>query len=165
MQNESLNIIFYHGEFDSLKLNSLELSLLDYLDANDFPKNIKSRLKWVFLEMISNIQNHAEKKADCYSSIEFKFNKKNEEFIIISENCLKTLQAKYLQANISRLNNMSSDDLQNKYLKVMENADEKTAHAGLGLIGIARKSDNIVSEIKSVNDNISKIKIQVSINL
>jgi hypothetical protein len=104
--------------------------------------SVVKRIVNVLIEILQNILNHGV-DFNIVDSQSFRFSlyKIKEDYIIQTENLLKTSKVKDLVRKLNSYLSLSDKDLADTYRKTLDNGDFTIkGGAGLGLINIVRKS-------------------------
>ena len=140
----------YSGVFtDSMTDMIIELSEA-YLEANEQLGKLKKKTSFLVAECFQNVVRHGTKEAevvhDSDSSESFILRFKNKACYIASENTLPNQQITALKAKLLEINKHEKQELKGLYKKILEEGEfSDKGGAGLGLIEMARKTENKLS--------------------
>ena len=138
----------YQGEIASDRINSILEEIEDKFI--DFSTNIKLKKKIynIIVESLQNLFHHSDLVPDdlietygnTYGMIVIK--KEDDNFLITVGNFISSEKVKFLTEKIEKIKSLSSEELKSMY-KFILNYQKLSAKGGggLGLIDIARKSD------------------------
>jgi hypothetical protein len=150
---EQMNFL-YTGDFTDahtpvfIELNDLQFSAYDEIKISH------RRAGFLIAECFQNIiRHHNTSHRDSY----FHVNIKHGVFSIVSGNRLQNKHIPSLKAQLEQLNALTSEELKEVYRKVLLNGEmTDKGGAGLGLIEMARKSENKLSfSFSEIDDHTS----------
>jgi Family of unknown function (DUF6272) len=156
IQNEKI-LLTYKGSMDGETISFLVKLVEKSITEAGEKLAIRKKIVNILVESLQNILNYfAEESLD--KSLE------NESFVIVTctkqdyeitvGNYLSTQRMKTLKKRIDNVNMMSQEDLQKVYLDILENPKVSMSRgAGLGLIDMARRTQNKISYSFSPYDN------------
>ncbi len=153
---------FTSGITDSiLSLAELNLQLL-----NESIK-IRKRVYFILVEGLQNITRHQEfspTHADKSGGLIIQH--MDDKFIITTINHIAASEKDNIKQHIDRINNLKEDELKKYYRKVLKQQQiSSKGGAGLGLIEIARKSNNkLLYDFEDLDDNYSIFFLQTQIS-
>jgi len=136
--------IVYIGKFTN-KITSIFSTLLkEELDKNSEQKKTKRRVFHAMVETMQNIQRHAEEfTGESFTNGLFMVGKRGYTFYIITINKVNVKNTEKLSKSIDHVNNCSVEELNEMHKQQLKNGKiGEHGGAGLGLIDIARKTDN-----------------------
>jgi len=136
--------IVYIGKFSQRITSMFSAMLEEELDKKSEDKKTRRRIYHAMVETMQNIQRHSEKYSeDVYSNGLFMIGQKNKIYYIITLNKVKVENEKRIADAIQEVNNATKEELNDMYKKQLkEGKINKNGGAGLGLIDIARKTEN-----------------------
>lgn len=140
----------YSGVFtDTMTDMIIDLSEA-YLEANEQLGKLKKKTSFLVAECFQNVVRHGAREreaADITDSAEsFVIRFKNRACFIASENTLPNKQVKALQDKLIEINKHEKQELKGLYKRILEGGDfSDKGGAGLGLIEMARKTENKLS--------------------
>ncbi|MFL2571239.1 MAG: SiaB family protein kinase [Parvicellaceae bacterium] len=152
--------IYYKGKHSD-SFSEFIISLADH-ESN---KEIKKKLSFLMIEVFQNIVRHSEEdqeeKNDCFGI------RNTEEAVhIFSSNKITQTAYNFLNNKLAEINSLDQNQLKEIYRDVLKNGvlNEKGG-AGLGLIEMARKSNNpIQKKFEKINTNTYQFNYQVDIS-
>lgn len=145
---DELNIngiyIVYIGKITQ-KVTSMFSSMLEEeLEKEKVEKKTKRRVYHAIVETMQNIQKHAEGfDENFFSNGLFMIGKIKHIYYIITVNKISTSKSEIVASAIDQVNNKSREELNEMYKKQLKDGKiSEAGGAGLGLIDIARKTEN-----------------------
>ena len=145
---EELNIngiyIVYIGKFTQ-KITSIFSSMLEEeLEKQNVEKKTKRRVYHAMVETMQNIQRHSDNFADdFFTNGLFMIGRIKHIYYIITVNKISSAKTEVVSKAIDTVNNKSKEELNEMYKKQLkEGSINAEGGAGLGLIDIARKTEN-----------------------
>ena len=162
--------IIYQGNFSDSITDKI-LSLSDHnISSDEAIKKLRKRVSFIMVESFQNIVRHApnvenEIFNDGNSSI-FIVRNIDKTFFVSSINLIENDKIEDLERKLNRINDLDKDELKNLFVNILsdESISEKGG-AGLGLIEMARKSDNKVSfDFTKVNSAKSFFYLEIKVN-
>ncbi len=151
--------LVYHGMITSEKSDALINVFEQLLGGQEAGIKIKKRAFYILVEAIQNVVRH-QVNPDPFlkeSGGTLSFQYAGGKFMFTLKNLIETSRTKNIKKRIDSLNEMDKQKLNKYYKKILKNEllSEKGG-AGLGLIEIARKSENILHyDFRKANDNCS----------
>lgn len=136
--------IVYIGKF-SQKITSMFSAMLEEeLNKKSEDKKTRRRIYHAMVEIMQNIQRHAEKYSkEDFSNGLFMIGQKENIYYIITLNKIKIINKKRTIEAIKEVNNATKEELNKMYKKQLKDGKiNKNGGAGLGLIDIVRKTEN-----------------------
>jgi len=156
IQTEKI-LLTYKGSMDGETISFVVKLIEKSITEGGEKLAIRKKVVNILVEALQNVLNYfAEESLD--KSLE------NESFVIITctkqeyeitvGNYLSTQRMKTLKKRIDNVNMMSQEDLQKVYLDILENPKVSMSRgAGLGLIDMARRTQNKINYTFSPHDN------------
>lgn len=121
-----------------------------YLESNEHLGRLKKKTSFLVAECFQNVVRHGKRemeatpKSDSMESFVIRF--KNRACFIASENTLPNKQVKALQDKLIEINQHEKQELKGLYKKILVGGElSEKGGAGLGLIEMARKTENKLS--------------------
>jgi len=136
--------IVYIGKFTQ-RITSMFTSMLEEeLGKISEEKKTRRRVYHAMVETMQNIQRHAEEFSDeVFSNGLFMIGKKDSIYYIITSNKIKVPNKNTITSAIDKVNNCTKEELNEMYKTQLKNGKiGEHGGAGLGLIDIARKTEN-----------------------
>jgi len=133
----------YRGQFTN-SINSNILSLTETkLEKGDDTMKLKKKIYFIIVECLQNITRHQDFKMDSDQQGIFVIQKTATQFVITTGNLMHTDKVENLRNNLSKITRLDKDELRNHYQQMLVNGEiSDKGGAGLGLIAMARKTDN-----------------------
>jgi len=157
MQKDSLEYI-YRGHFtEGITDNILEMAETTIEKRQDAVK-IKKKIYYIMVECLQNITRHQHNTLDSVeSSGIFVIQRREKKYYITTGNPIRIEKIDDLKAQIEKINKLEQKELRQYYLKKMEEGEfSEKGGAGLGLIGMARKSgEKLAYDFTPINDEYS----------
>ena len=170
MQSDSV-VISYKGAASDKLMDSLINMAQAKLTAVEHKKNIKKKLVTVLVEILQNVQNHANQhqissEAREIDSIVFIIAKNGDSYSLMAGNFVNATEVQKLKVRIDEVNGMSREEIKSKYLEILENGEiSDKGGAGLGIVEIARKAGSKLDyEFSSHSDTLSFFSLMVNIS-
>lgn len=136
--------IVYIGKFTQRITSMFSTMLEEELDKLSEDKKTRKRVFHAMVETMQNIQRHAEEYSeDVFSNGLFMIGKRDKIYYIITTNKITITSKDKVVKAIEKVNTSSREELNDMYKKQLK--DGKIGDhggAGLGLIDIARKTEN-----------------------
>lgn len=135
------------GKFTSEKTDLIIRFFENFLDQENIIQKIQKRAFYIFVEGIQNVLRHQsspENISPLYNGF-LLFQQEGQQIAFTMGNIIPGAQEQTIAERLDVLNKMNRDELNEYYKKVLKNEvlSEKGG-AGLGLIEIARKSQNLL---------------------
>jgi len=137
----------YIGEFNEIITETI-LSLAEILAEENLDDiKLKKRFYFILIEGLQNITRHQEyihnTEKNAFNQGLLVFQRINSTYIITTGNPIKTENIPYLEEKLKKINSLSQRELRSYYKQILMNKTfSEKGGAGLGLIEIARKSNN-----------------------
>lgn len=145
LMNENDIMLVYTGEFSG-DLNKILLSFTERkFKAENVEDSTRRKLFNIMVELLQNISKNKIEKDDGTPDIdsEFILGANRNEFILISSNLILNDKIGPLKNRIDQVNNLDREGLKQLYKDERLNSSfSSKAGAGIGIIDIARKSEN-----------------------
>jgi hypothetical protein len=145
LMDENDIMLVYCGDF-SQELNK---TLLSFTERKFKTENVEDNTRRkIFNIMVEVPQNISKNKVDAGENIPdfeaiFMLGTNNNDYILISSNLIRNEKIAPLRDRIEQVNSLDKEGLKNLYKEVRLNASfSDKAGAGIGIIDIARKSEN-----------------------
>jgi len=138
-------MLVYCGEF-SQELNKTLLSFTERkFKAENVEDNTRRKVFNIMVEILQNISKNKIESEEDISEVDavFMIGNNNNDYILISSNMIGNGKVPLLKSRIDEVNLLDKDGLKQLYQKArLNNALSESAGAGIGMIDIARKSEN-----------------------
>jgi len=154
---------------DILTHNSLEKLLERVKDicSDQCDDRLKRRRVYsVAVELLDNSYMHTEIYKFSDLAIDFKLFSYQDKYLIKVTNIIANINIEKLKERLDLLKNKSKDDLKKLYkMKIINSQISDKGGAGIGLIDIARKSENTISyNFEKINRLKSYFTLKIEIN-
>ncbi len=140
--------LVYQGEISSSTADAL-INIFEYLfHSKGAPVKIQKRAFYILVEAMQNVVRHQvlPEKPLPRSSGALLFQYINGHFIFTLKNLVENNNVRNIRKKIDSLNALGKEELNKYYKKILKNEVlSDKGGAGLGLIEIARKSENVIS--------------------
>ncbi|HBF87202.1 MAG TPA: hypothetical protein DDX39_01070 [Bacteroidales bacterium] len=158
MQAGNLNYI-YRGYFtQNITDNILSLTETSLNDSGESSK-IKKRVYTILVEGLQNITRHQDETeiSPSEKSGIFVIQKKEKKYFITTGNVVEDNKIDNLKTLLDKINGLEEDELKDYYKEVLESGQlSDKGGAGLGLIEMARKSNNkLIYDFLKLADGLS----------
>jgi hypothetical protein len=132
----------YLGQFDD-KITNLLIDLSSNQASNLQSGKSNRKISFLIAECFQNVIRHSDNLEKIENNDFFLLNKSGNAFHIFSINLVKREKVQKIENAILTINELDKDELKKMYLKELENSEiSDKGGAGLGLIEIARKTNN-----------------------
>jgi hypothetical protein len=168
MMDEKEIMLVYCGEF-SQELNKTLLSFTERkFKAENVEDNTRRKIFNVMVEVLQNISKNKVESTEDLSEVDsvFMLGINNNDYILISSNMIRNDKIPPLKSRIDQVNSLDKEGLKLLYKEVRLNASfSDVAGAGIGIIDIARKSENkLVYNFEALNNQFSLFSFLVRIS-
>ncbi|GEM_PF-84879 len=141
--------LVYHGSIDSDIADALINIFEHFLYNKDAPVKIQKRAFYILVEALQNVVRHQampNPPPSGGSPASLLFQYLNGHFVFTLKNLVNDERIPEITKKIDSLNALDKNELNKHYKKILKNEVlSDKGGAGLGLIEIARKSENIIS--------------------
>jgi len=138
-------MLVYCGEF-SQELNKTLLSFTERkFKAENVEDNTRRKVFNIMVEILQNISKNKIESTENITEVDavFMIGNNNDDYILISSNMIGNGKIPLLKSRIDEVNSLDKDGLKQLYQKArLNNSLTESAGAGIGMIDIARKSEN-----------------------
>jgi hypothetical protein len=145
LMDEKDIMLVYCGEF-SQELNKTLLSFTERkFKTEKVEDNTRRKIFNIMVEVLQNISKNRVELANEITEIDsvFMLGSNKDEYILISSNMIRNDKINPLKTRLDQVNSLDREGLKNLYKEVRLNAAfSDKAGAGIGIIDIARKSEN-----------------------
>ena len=151
--------LVYHGLISSEKADTLINIFEQLIGQNEASVKIQKRAFYILVEALQNVVRHQAKPDSPLTrnggTLIFQY--LDGQFMFTLKNLVETGHTDSLKKKIDSLNKMNKDNLNKYYKKILKNdVLSDKGGAGLGLIEIARKSENTLHyDIREADDTYS----------
>lgn len=144
MQENRLEYI-YRGPFTDKIIEKLMLLAESNLKEEPTTLSTKKKLYFLMVESLQNISRHQHISTEEETTEHglFIIRKAQKRYVITTGNLIGKTEVEKLRFQIDKINALSADELKDQYRKTLDKGEiSSKGGAGLGLIGMARKSGN-----------------------
>jgi hypothetical protein len=167
MMDEKDIMLVYCGEF-SQELNKTLLSFTERkFKADNVEDNTRRKIFNIMVELLQNIsKNKVEHTDEPSESSVFMIGNRNNDFILITSNMIRNDKIPSLRDRLDQVNSLDKEGLKLLYKDVRLNTSlSDSGGAGIGIIDIARKSENKLEySFKDLNNQFSLFSLLVRIS-
>ena len=161
-------MLVYCGEF-SQDLNKTLLSFTERkFKADNVEDNTRRKIFNIMVEVLQNISKNKVEKADStlIADSVFILGANAESYILISSNMIRNDKISPLKSRIDQVNSLDKEGLKQLYKEVRLNSSfSEKAGAGIGIIDIARKSENKLEYLfENLDDEYSVFSLMIKIS-
>ncbi|MCP4522495.1 MAG: hypothetical protein GY827_12510 [Cytophagales bacterium] len=167
MENNGLSLC-YLGEFNQDITKMFTSMAEDEMDRKSEGRAVKKKVYHVMVETLQNMNKHSDELADDLQIGKglFMIGQKEETYFVITSNRITKDKRPSLESAIDQVNNATPEELKEMYKKqIREGSISDRGGAGLGLIDIARKTDEKLDyEFLYLNEDYYYFILKVEIN-
>jgi len=160
-------MISWQGKTETAIPESIYTELEEKLNHTEDLKSRKKRFYYIAVECMQNIIRHQEGSENGAADLPVKvmiFAEPGNHFRIVTGNMITPDSAEFLKNQLSQLLQLNTEQLHEQYLtKLSENTISEKGGAGLGLIEIARKSENNIKYTFEKTGNNSFFSLEVTV--
>src|SRR3989344_3285197 len=160
-------IITFKGDFNQDLVNAILLIAEHEPDVVDSSTIVRTRVFSIMVECMQNIRKYAAANVgggDLRPGI-ILVSMKNGSYNIRTGNLVENNNVFSPKEKLEKIQSLSKEDLKLLHKSVLKKTDlSDKSGAGLGLISIARKSDNIDYQFKQLNDSISFYSLEINLS-
>jgi hypothetical protein len=166
--NEKDIMLVYCGEF-SQDLNKILLSFTERkFKAENVEDGTRRKIFNIMVEVLQNMSKNRIEQLGDYKEITpiFMLGISNDDYIMISSNMIRNDKISPLRNRIDQANSLDKEGLKLLYKDVRLNSTfSESAGAGIGIIDIARKSENkLVYNFQEINKDFSLFSFLVRVS-
>jgi hypothetical protein len=156
-------ILFYQGNY----LEAPTINLIAIVEQHFKSSIKKSNLKTVIYTLIEALQNIERYSAHAISSEDFALIYQDHKHLnIYTYNTIKNDKIVNLKKTLENITVKNKDELRDKFMEVLASDTKTEKGAGLGLIDLARKSENNLSySFETISDEYSGYLLSFSLAL
>jgi hypothetical protein len=168
LMNERDIMLAYCGEF-SQELNK---TLLSFTERKFKSENVEDATRRkifnIMVEMLQNISKNKIEKEDPSQWVEsvFIMGTTENEYVLISSNMIRNDKVLLLKSRLEQVNSLDKEGLKQLYKDVRLSASfSENSGAGIGIIDIARKSENKLGfQFEKLGNDFSVFSLLIKIN-
>ncbi len=164
--NNGVSLV-YIGHFNHQIIKIFSAIFEEDMEKHDENRVTKKRVYHAMIETLQNMKMHSEEIANSSSSKGlFMIGQKNHSYYIISVNHIENKNIEKLENAIKQVNSATKSELKTMYKAQLKLGKiSPKGGAGLGLIDIARKSDDVLHYLfLPVNEHNSQFVLRVEID-
>lgn len=167
LMNEKDIMLAYCGEF-SQELNKTLLSFTERkFKSENVEDTTRRKIFNIMVEMLQNISKNKIEKGDSSEWAEpvFIMGTAENEYILISSNMIRNEKIDQLKSRLEQVNSLDKEGLKQLYKDVrLSAAFSDNSGAGIGIIDIARKSENkLLFQFKELGSKYSVFSLLIRI--
>lgn len=167
MANNGISLC-YLGEFNQEITRMFTSMAEDEMDRKSEERTIRKKVYHVMVETLQNMNKHSDELANDLQIGKglFMIGQKDETYFIITSNRISKEKRPFLEGALAQVNNATKEELKEMYKKqIRDGSISERGGAGLGLIDIARKTDEPLDyQFLPFNDNNYFFLLKVEIN-
>lgn len=167
MANNGISLC-YLGEFNQEITRMFTSMAEDEMDRKSEERTIRKKVYHVMVETLQNMNKHSDELANDQQIGKglFMIGQKNETYFIITSNRISKEKRPSLEGALIQVNNATREELKEMYKKqIRDGSISERGGAGLGLIDIARKTDEPLDyQFLPFNDDNYFFLLKVEIN-
>ena len=165
IKDEHTNLFQYSDDLSQDSIEGILTLVENIISRHHLKKSLHRKVFYVVVECIQNVYNHNADPTEGDPMPKIEFGLQDSSYYIITSNLISNEDIPYICKKIDSVNGMSQEELKNVYKEVLNNnIISKKGGAGLGLIDIARKSQNKIEyKLKPHNSNKSFLYFKASI--
>lgn len=167
LMNERDIMLAYCGEF-SQELNKTLLSFTERkFKSENVEDTTRRKIFNIMVEMLQNISKNRIEREDLSEWVDpvFIMGTAGNEYILISSNMIRNEKISQLKSRLEQVNSLDKEGLKQLYKDVRLNAAfSDNSGAGIGIIDIARKSENkLLFQFEELGINYSVFSLLIRI--
>jgi hypothetical protein len=161
-------MLVYCGEF-SQELNKTLLAFTERkFKAENLEDNTRRKIFNIMVELLQNISKNKIENLEGTPEISaiFMLGTNEDDYILVTSNMIRNDKIPPLKDRLDEVNSLDKEGLKNLYKDARLNATfSETSGAGIGIIDIARKSENkLVYDFEKVNDKFSVYSLLIKVS-
>jgi len=165
---EEANLILsFKGDFNQDLINSILFLAEDKQRLSADATAVRNRIFSIMVESLQNICKHGVASGATHEIKPgiFLMGKSDGRYIISTGNLISNTEVDSLRDKIESVKDMNKQELKELHKKTLVSTtlSEKSG-AGLGMIGMARKSDQLEYEFKKLDDKVSFFSFQAVVS-
>ncbi len=162
-------MLSFKGDVTSDMLSSMLQIMESKLDNLGEPSKVKKKVYNILVECLQNLYHHRDEMRrpgkEEESAAVFMIGKNKDTYNIITGNYIKNERIEKLKSRIDQVNSLDKDGLKELYQEVLNNPERsEKGGGGLGIIDIARKSENKLDyEFMTIDERYSFFSLYITI--
>lgn len=162
MKEENI-LLVYKGDFSQGTIIPVLKIIEDNLNKQQEEPQKKKKLFLILMEILQNISKHAAVQNGKKEAI-FMIGKKDQKFIICTGNMIDSVSSEKITEKINMVNSLNKKELASLYKKTLIESISVEDGAGLGIIDIARESDEKLEfNVAPETENLSLFSLSVQL--
>jgi hypothetical protein len=166
MEEKSIMLV-YCGEF-SQDLNKILLSFIERkFKSENLEDSVRRRIFNIMVEVLQNVSKNKIDNLGPANDVSpiFMLGSTDTDFLMISSNIIKKGNILTLKSRLDQVNSLDKEGLKNLYREArLNNPFTSSSGAGIGLIDIARKSENKIEySFEDINTEYSIFSLLIRI--
>jgi hypothetical protein len=167
LMEEKNIMLVYCGEF-SQDLNKILLSFIERkFKAENIEDSIRRRIFNIMVEVLQNVSKNKIDNPGSANDVSpiFMLGSTEKDFLMISSNIIKNGNIETLKNRLDQVNSLDKEGLKTLYRETRLNSSfTSSSGAGIGLIDIARKSENKIEySFEEINSDYSIFSLLIRI--
>ena len=162
-------MLSFKGDVTSDMLSSMLQIMESKLENLGEASKIKKKVYNILVECLQNLYHHRDEMKrpgkEEESAAVFMIGKNKDSYNIITGNYIKNNRIEKLKGRIDQVNSLDKEGLKGLYQEVLNNPERsEKGGGGLGIIDIARKSENKLDyDFMTIDENYSFFSLYITI--
>jgi len=161
-------MLVYCGEF-SQELNKTLLAFTERkFKAENLEDNTRRKIFNIMVELLQNISKNKIENLEGTTEVSavFMIGTSDDDYILVTSNMIRNDKIPPLKDRLDQVNSLDKEGLKNLYKDERLNATfSETSGAGIGIIDIARKSENkLVYSFEKIDDRFSVYSLLIRVS-
>lgn len=161
-------MLVYCGEF-SQELNKTLLAFTERkFKAENLEDNTRRKIFNIMVELLQNISKNKIENLEGTPEVSavFMIGTSDDDYILVTSNMIRNDKIPPLKDRLDQVNSLDKEGLKNLYKDERLNATfSETSGAGIGIIDIARKSENkLMYSFEKINDRFSVYSLLIRVS-
>ena len=160
--------VLYSGTMSSELNSSIIKHIETQLNAFSDPFLLRKRVINIVIEALQNMYHHQHKatsNSDWQSSSTLILGRTSNGYFVKTGNYVRSEAEPNLDERLKQLENLSEKELRKLHVAALKDGSRTNKGAGLGLIDMARRSNNnIKHELISITNKLSFFSLNIEIN-
>ena len=161
-------MLVYCGEF-SQELNKTLLAFTERkFKAENLEDNTRRKIFNIMVELLQNISKNKIENLEGTPEVSavFMIGTSDDDYLLVTSNMIRNDKIPPLKDRLDQVNSLDREGLKNLYKDERLNATfSETSGAGIGIIDIARKSENkLMYSFEKINDRFSVYSLLIRVS-
>lgn len=161
-------MLVYCGEF-SQELNKTLLAFTERkFKAENLEDNTRRKIFNIMVELLQNISKNKIENLEGTPEVSavFMIGTSDDDYLLVTSNMIRNDKIPPLKDRLDQVNSLDKEGLKNLYKDERLNATfSETSGAGIGIIDIARKSENkLMYSFEKINDRFSVYSLLIRVS-